>query len=57
MLESTEILVRTDKRRSQVASEPNYHITKHFSDNLMAIEMKKKQKQKQKQKKNKSKYE
>ena len=34
-------LVTTDKRRNQLASEPNYHTTKHFSDNLMAIEMKK----------------
>ena len=34
-------LVTADKRRNQLASEPNYHTTKHFSDNLMAIEMKK----------------
>ena len=34
-------LVTTDKRRNQLASEPNYHTTKYFSDNLMAIEMKK----------------
>ena len=34
-------LVRTDKRRNQLASEPNYHTTKNFSKNLMAIEMKK----------------
>ena len=34
-------LVTTDKRRNQLASEPNYHTAKHFSDNLMAIEMKK----------------
>ena len=34
-------LVTTDKRRSQLVSEPDYHTTKHFSDNLMAIEMKK----------------
>ena len=34
-------LVTTDKGRNQLASEPNYHTTKHFSDNLMAIEMKK----------------
>ena len=33
--------VTTDKRRNQLVSEPNYHKTKHFSDNLMAIEMKK----------------
>ena len=31
-------LVTTDKRRNQLASEPNYHTTKYFSENLMAIE-------------------
>ena len=34
-------LVTTDKRRNQLASEPNYHTTKCFLENLMAIEMKK----------------
>ena len=34
-------LVKTDKRRSQLASEPNYHTKKYFSENLMAIEKKK----------------
>ena len=34
-------LVATDKRRNQLASELNYHTTKNFSDNLMAIEIKK----------------
>ena len=34
-------LVTTDKRRNQLASEPNYHRTKYFSEDLMAIEMKK----------------
>ena len=34
-------LVATDKRRNQLASEPNYHTTKYFAKNLMAIEMKK----------------
>ena len=34
-------LVTTDKRRNQLASEPNYHTTKYFSENLMAAEMKK----------------
>ena len=37
-------LVTTDKRRNQLASEPNYHTTKYFSVNLIAIEMKKKKK-------------
>ena len=34
-------LVTTNKRRNQLASEPNYHTTKYFSESLMAIEMKK----------------
>ena len=39
-------LVTTDKRRNQLASEPNYDTRKHFSENLLAIEMKKKKKEK-----------
>ena len=34
-------LVTTDKRSSQLASEPNYYTRKYFSENLLAIEMKK----------------
>ena len=34
-------LITTDKRRNQLASEPNYHTTKYFSENLLAIKMKK----------------
>ena len=34
-------LVATGKRRNQLVSEPNYHTTKWFSENLLAIEMKK----------------
>ena len=34
-------LVTTDKRRNQLASEPNYHTTKYFSEDLLATEMKK----------------
>ena len=34
-------LVTTDKRRNQLASEPNYHTTKYFSENVLVIEMKK----------------
>ena len=34
-------LVTTDKRRNQLASEPNYHAPKHFSENVTAAEMKK----------------
>ena len=34
-------LVTTDERRNKLISEPNYHTTKHFSENLLAIEMKK----------------
>ena len=34
-------LVTTDKRRNQLASEPNYHMTKHYSENLATREMRK----------------
>ena len=34
-------LVTTDKKRNKLASEFNYHTTKYFSENLLAIEMKK----------------
>ena len=34
-------LVTTDKRRSYLLSEPNYHTTKWFLGCLLAIEMKK----------------
>ena len=34
-------LVTTDERRKKLVSEPNYHSTKHFSENLLAIEMNK----------------
>ena len=32
-------LVATNERRKKLVSEPNYHKSKHFSENLMAIEM------------------
>ena len=35
-------LVNNDKKRNKLVSEPNYHTTKCFSENLLAIEMKKK---------------
>ena len=34
-------LVTTDKRRNQLGSEPTYHTTKYFSENLIAKETKK----------------
>ena len=34
-------LTTTNKRRNYLASEPNYPTTKRFSENLLAIEMKK----------------
>ena len=34
-------LVTTDEKKSRLISEPNYHTTKRFSENLSAIEMKK----------------
>ena len=36
-------LVTTEKRRNYLVSEPNYHSTKFFSENLLAIEMTKTQ--------------
>ena len=33
-------LVTTDKRRNQCVSEPNYHTTEWFSENLLAIKLK-----------------
>ena len=34
-------LVTNDAQRKKYVSEPNYHTSKHFSNNLMAIEMRK----------------
>ena len=34
-------LVTSNTRRKKLASEPNYHTCKHFSENLIAIEMRK----------------
>ena len=34
-------LVNNDTKRNKLVSEPNYHTTKWFSENLLAIEMKK----------------
>ena len=34
-------LLTTDKRRSILASEPNYHFSKRISNDLMIIEMRK----------------
>ena len=34
-------LVTTDVKRNKLVSEPNYHTTKWFSENLLAIEVKK----------------
>ena len=41
--ESIEILNQWQQmtKRNKLFSEPNYHTTKHFSENLLAIEMKK----------------
>ena len=33
-------LVTTDEKRNKLVSEPNYHTTKCFAENLLAIEMK-----------------
>ena len=34
-------LVTTERRKNCLVSEPNYHATKFFIENLLAIEMKK----------------
>ena len=34
-------LVTTEMRRNNLVSEPNYHTTKFFTENLLAIEIKK----------------
>ena len=34
-------LVTTEEKRSKLVSEPYYHTTKHFSENLLAVEIKK----------------
>ena len=39
--DSDSKLVTTDKKRNKLVSEPNYHRTKRFSENLLAIEIKK----------------
>ena len=33
--------VTTDEQRNKLVSEPNYHTTKRFLEDLLAIEMKK----------------
>ena len=34
-------LVKTERRRNYLVSEPNCHTTKFFTENLLAIEIKK----------------
>ena len=36
-------LVKTEKRKKCLVSEPNYHTTKFFTENLLAIEIEKTQ--------------
>ena len=36
-------LVRTERKRNYLVSEPNYYTTKFFTEHLLAIEMKKTQ--------------
>ena len=40
--------VTNDTKRNKLVSEPNYHTTKWFPENLLAIEMKKKNSNKSK---------
>ena len=35
-------LVKTEKRRNYLVPEPNFHTTKSYTENLLAIEMRKK---------------
>ena len=37
-------LVPTERKRNYLVSEPNYHTTKFFTEDLLAIEMEKKSK-------------
>ena len=37
-------LVTNDTKRNKLVSKPNYHTTKWFSENVLAIEMKKQNK-------------
>ena len=37
-------LVTTEKRKNYLVSESNYHTAKFYTENLLAIEMKKKRK-------------
>ena len=34
-------IATADEKRNKLVSQPNYHTTKYFSENLLAIEMKK----------------
>ena len=34
-------IVKTNKQRNKLASEPNYHTKKHISEDFLIIEMKK----------------
>ena len=43
-------VVTTDEKRNKLVSEPNYHKTKRFPENFLAIEMKKKTNKQKKQK-------
>ena len=36
-------LIKTERRRNYMVSEPNYHTTKVFTEKVLAIELKKKQ--------------
>ena len=49
-------LTTAERRRNCLVSEPNYHTTKFFRENLLAVEMKK-NKNKKKKKKNADTYE
>ena len=49
-------LVKTDRWRNYLVSDPNYHTTEFFTENLLAIEMKKQKQTNKKTKKNRDTY-
>ena len=40
------IIIKTERRMNYLVSEPNYHLTKFFTENLLATKMKQRTKKK-----------
>ena len=49
-------LVKTDRWRNYLVSDPNYHTTEFFTENLLAIEMRKQKQTNKQNKKNRDTY-